>query len=376
MAPNNVLPIYGNEKTMNLNPLVLTNIQASPYFKIDLYELKTYYQVRDEIYNIVTHLEPWEKGSRNTAGQRGMCGGVRGVGAGGIVSSAYCLLYKLFTLKLTRKQVHGLCTHTDSPYIRGLGLLYIRYTQPPATFWECFEEYLDDEEEIDPKAGGGNSMTIGEMAENFLVNLDWYGTLFPRIPVPIQKDIETKLKQHRGQRGSITRGGPWKDTSEHFSTNENSYEKERCRETFQTRSTPERSLAREGDCSNNVRTRTSSSRSRSRESRRRSRDRRHWSREKRKQNKERSRSCSRERRDREDRKRHRRRSRSNSEDSEERKRHKRSKRSSSRGHQHGEERHERFAKERRSRDDDNFQRDLQRELDRVRRSKKERCQEK
>ena len=52
---------------------------------------------------------------------------VRGVGAGGIVSSAFCLLYKLFTLKLTKKQVIGLITHKDSPYIRGLGFMYIRY---------------------------------------------------------------------------------------------------------------------------------------------------------------------------------------------------------------------------------------------------------
>lgn len=52
---------------------------------------------------------------------------VRGVGTGGIVSTAFCLLYKLFTLKLTRKQVMGLITHTDSPYIRALGFMYIRY---------------------------------------------------------------------------------------------------------------------------------------------------------------------------------------------------------------------------------------------------------
>jgi pre-mRNA-splicing factor 38B len=51
---------------------------------------------------------------------------VRGVGAGGIVSTAYCLLFKLFTLKLTRKQLNSLLTHPDSPYIRGLGFMYIR----------------------------------------------------------------------------------------------------------------------------------------------------------------------------------------------------------------------------------------------------------
>lgn len=113
---------------------------------MNLYELKTYHEVVDEIYYKVTHLEPWEKGSRRTSGQTGMCGGVRGVGAGGIVSTAYCLLYKLFTLKLTRKQLNGLITHCDSPYIRALGFMYIRYTLPPTSLLDWYEPYLDDEE--------------------------------------------------------------------------------------------------------------------------------------------------------------------------------------------------------------------------------------
>lgn len=50
MPPSNALPMYGNEKTMNLNSLVLANIQASPYFKVYLFDLKTYHQVVDEIY--------------------------------------------------------------------------------------------------------------------------------------------------------------------------------------------------------------------------------------------------------------------------------------------------------------------------------------
>merc|ERR1712193_394191 len=99
-----------------------------------------------QIYYKVNHMEPWERGTRKTSNQTGMCGGVRGVGAGGVVSSAYCLLYKLFTLKLTRKQVNGLINHADSPYIRGLGFMYIRYTQPPQDLLSWFEDYLDDEE--------------------------------------------------------------------------------------------------------------------------------------------------------------------------------------------------------------------------------------
>ncbi|OQR68364.1 pre-mRNA-splicing factor 38B-like [Tropilaelaps mercedesae] len=189
----NHLPIWGNEKTMNLNTMILTNIQGSAYFKVTLYKLKTYHQVIDEIYYNVGHLEPWERGSRKTSGHVGMCGGVRGVGAGGIVSTAFCCLYKLYTLKLTRNQVFGLLDHTDSPYIRALGFMYLRYTQPPPDLIGWFEPYLSDEEEVDPKAGGGDPMTMGQLIRNMLQNLDWYSTLFPRIPVPVQKQINAVI---------------------------------------------------------------------------------------------------------------------------------------------------------------------------------------
>merc|ERR1719273_2505089 len=180
---------------MNMNPLILTNIQNSPYFKVNLFEIKTYHEVVDEIYYKVTHLEPWEKGSRKTSGQTGMCGGVRGVGAGGIVSSAFCLLYKLSSLKLTSKQVYGLMNHADSPYIRGLGFMYVRFTQPPADLLEWFEDYLDDEEVIDVKAGGGKEITIGEMVKQFLTKLEWFDTRFPRIPINVQKEITDYFEQ-------------------------------------------------------------------------------------------------------------------------------------------------------------------------------------
>ncbi|CAF2718114.1 unnamed protein product [Rotaria sp. Silwood2] len=193
---SNVLSIWGNKESMNLNSLVLNNILASQYFKVNLYEKKTYHEVVDEIYYQVKHLEPWERGSRKTSGLTGMCGGVRGVGGGGIVSTAYCILYKLYTLKLTRKQVISLTIHTDSPYIRGLGFMYIRYTQPPNELFEWFEEYLDDPETLDVKAGGGCIMSIGQMLRQWLIQIEWFDTLFPRIPVPTQKEITERLHEH------------------------------------------------------------------------------------------------------------------------------------------------------------------------------------
>lgn len=47
---NNTLPIWGSKETMNINQLILKNIRSSPYFKQDLYRLKTYHEVVDEIY--------------------------------------------------------------------------------------------------------------------------------------------------------------------------------------------------------------------------------------------------------------------------------------------------------------------------------------
>lgn len=39
-------------------------------------------------------------------------------------------------------------------------------------------------------------MTIGQMLHYWLTKLDWFSTLFPRIPVPIQKQIETKINNY------------------------------------------------------------------------------------------------------------------------------------------------------------------------------------
>eukprot|EP00088_Acartia_fossae_P040030 TRINITY_DN4166_c0_g1_i1.p1 TRINITY_DN4166_c0_g1~~TRINITY_DN4166_c0_g1_i1.p1 ORF type:complete len:208 (+),score=58.61 TRINITY_DN4166_c0_g1_i1:41-625(+) len=145
---NNRVPFHGNDKTMNMNPLILANVTNSPYFKTDLFQMKGFLEVIDEIYYKVDHLEPWERGTRKTAGmsQTGMCGGVRGVSAGGVVSSAFCLLFKVHTLRLTKKQMYSMLNHCDSPYIRGLGFMYLRFTLPPMDIWKWFEPYLEDEE--------------------------------------------------------------------------------------------------------------------------------------------------------------------------------------------------------------------------------------
>ena len=56
-------------------------------------------------------------------------------------------------------------------------------------------------QEIDPKAGGGKPMTMGEMIKSMLVRLEWFDTRFPRIPVNVQVSFmciicELKKKQN------------------------------------------------------------------------------------------------------------------------------------------------------------------------------------
>jgi len=285
----NALPLWGNTHSMNINNLIVTNILASPYFKNELFKLKTFHEVIDEIYYKVEHLEPWERGSRKTHGQVGMCGGVRGVGAGGIVSSGFCLLYKLFTLKLTEKQLLQLINHRDSPYIRGLGFMFIRYCQHPNTFWDWYESYLEDDEEVDPKAGGGSQMTIGQMIRSFLLKPDWYGTLFPRIPVPIHKDINARLQEMNldDERKVYANEGADEEGAEAGYENEDGAKDDAERHSRQDEGSSSKSRDRDRDRRSSSRRR---SRSRERESKRsRSRDR------KRSHSRDRKRSRSRER---------------------------------------------------------------------------------
>ncbi|XP_024448228.1 pre-mRNA splicing factor SR-like 1 isoform X2 [Populus trichocarpa] len=145
-----------------LEKVLCMNILSSDYFK-ELYRLKTYHEVIDEIYNQVDHVEPW------------MTGNCRGP------STSFCLLYKFFTMKLTVKQMHGLLKHKDSPYIRAVGFLYLRYAGDPKTLWNWFEPYIKDDEEFSPGTSGRKT-TMGVYVRDLLLG-QVSTTLIPFSPV-------------------------------------------------------------------------------------------------------------------------------------------------------------------------------------------------
>lgn len=125
-------------------------------------------------------------------------------------SSAFCLLYKLWTLRLSVNQVTTLLEHPDSPYpsflfpfhfnlalsyIRGIGFLYLRYVLSPKELWSWFSYYLEDEEKliIQPSAPKSLEWTIGRLCRELLTMPKFCGTMLPRIPIPVAKDIQEKL---------------------------------------------------------------------------------------------------------------------------------------------------------------------------------------
>lgn len=171
---SNVLPIHGNSATYNINNLLYNNVMESEYFRA-LYQLRTYHEVIDEIFRSVTHVEPWQTGTSR------------------VPSTAFCLLVKFMLMKLTLKQMKGLLGTEDCPYVRAIGLLYLRYTCPPTDLWKWYEPYLEDEEEIRPCSDQSVVMSIGSYCIKLLTDMQYFGTTLPRIPVPIERKMKVML---------------------------------------------------------------------------------------------------------------------------------------------------------------------------------------
>ena len=115
-------------------------------------------------------------------------------GAGKVPSTAFCLLLRLFTLRCTEKQMTLMLDHVDSPYIRCIGFLYLRYAADPSTLWTWFEPYLYDEEPVQVQQGKSDT-TIGDYVRFLLGDLEYYGTRLPRLPLALERQFKVKLLQ-------------------------------------------------------------------------------------------------------------------------------------------------------------------------------------
>ena len=204
---------YGNGATANLEPVLLRNVMGSEYWRRTVAQLESV-EVRgkeeeggetgaaqphalagkqpshqpspsptfhpqaviDQIYYDVTDVEPWLSST------------ARGP------SSAFVLLYRLHTLKPTLHHIRTLLTHTDSPYIRAVGFLYLRYAANPRSLWGWCERYVEDPEEFAPSPGG-RTVTIGAFVLDLLLSHFYFETLFPRMPKPVADEVEARLRE-------------------------------------------------------------------------------------------------------------------------------------------------------------------------------------
>lgn len=84
--------------------------------------------------------------------------------------------------------------HADSPYIRCIGFLYLRYAAAPETLSSWFEPYLHDQEPVQIKQGRKDS-TVGDFCQSLLENMDYYGTRLPRLPLTTERQVKVKILQ-------------------------------------------------------------------------------------------------------------------------------------------------------------------------------------
>ena len=185
------------------------------YYKNKCLPLASVADLVDEIYYSVTHVEPWLSGAAHGP------------------STAFCLLHRLATLRPTGREVRGLLDHGDSPYIRAVGFLFLRYVADPRTVWGLLEPYLGDTEEFapSPPAGGGGgggrgsaaaaeaaapAVTLGAFVRDLFLSHVYYETLLPRVPKPVTdgwvaklaaRGLPTRAVGNGGLGGRARRGG-------------------------------------------------------------------------------------------------------------------------------------------------------------------------
>ena len=164
--------------TYNFHHIVWTNLHKSFYFR-SLFKCKTFSSVVDKIYYDVEHCEPLVPSTR-----------------GVMASSCFTLVHKLQLMRLTEREVNTLLRHADSPYIRVVGLLYLRIGTRTSDLWRWFEPLLRDQEEFRPTRNPKDSpSTVSTFVRQLLTSNKYFDTVLPPIPIPAIKLYTKKMKE-------------------------------------------------------------------------------------------------------------------------------------------------------------------------------------
>jgi pre-mRNA-splicing factor 38B len=99
----------------------------------------------------------------------------------------------------------------DSPYIRAVGFLYIRYVVDPKLHWDWISSHVDDPETFEPSGPNGGTVTLGAFIRDIFLELFYFETIFPRIPKLIGDSLISELRALRlptQAKGNAGQGGP------------------------------------------------------------------------------------------------------------------------------------------------------------------------
>jgi pre-mRNA-splicing factor 38B len=87
-----------------------------------------------------------------------------------------------------------------SYFIRATGFMYLRYICNPKQLWDWLAPFLYDEEEIWLRGKGkGKATTIGLFVRDLLKEQRYFELLLPRIPVPVQRDLNQRLQEYEDE---------------------------------------------------------------------------------------------------------------------------------------------------------------------------------
>ena len=160
----------------NFHNIVWQHLCESHYFR-GLYKCSTFSAVVDKIYYDVEHCEPMIRSTR-----------------GMTASPCFCLVRKLFLMRLTTQEVQALLTHRDSPMIRAVGLLYLRIGTDTTDLWRWFEPLLLDHEEMHVRDKHAHRpSTVSAFARGLLSSNKFLNTVLPSIPIPVMRRYAKQL---------------------------------------------------------------------------------------------------------------------------------------------------------------------------------------
>ena len=176
---SSAIPLWGNDTSFHFNPLLLQNCIQSPYFQKCCEKINDWKALVDEIYYEVKSLQVFQVGKQP--------------------STAFCLLLRLLTLRMTPQQLESTLSHPDSPYIRAIGFLFLRFAGPPDQIFRWIEPYLQDGEEFTVERAeqrDAKVITMGSFVRRLFQSRDYYGqTTLPRLPITVERDVQAKLSE-------------------------------------------------------------------------------------------------------------------------------------------------------------------------------------